>query len=62
MASVAADYPTATIGEPTRDPGGVYVNQRFLGKPVTLLFLGNPGGQRLLHDPPAQPLAWQKMI
>nr|WP_238879807.1 hypothetical protein [Achromobacter xylosoxidans] len=39
---------------PTRDPAGVYINQRFLGKPVALLFLGNPRGQRLLHDPTAR--------
>jgi hypothetical protein len=33
------------------DVAGVYVNQRFLSQSVALLFLGDPGGKRLLHDP-----------
>ncbi len=36
------------------DETGVHVGERLLGQAVALFLLGDPGGERLLHDPAAR--------
>ena len=40
-----------TVTEVGADVTSVHVSQRFLSQSVALVFLSDPGGKRLLHDP-----------